>query len=75
MPIIRMQLFQLAGKDVGVCGRERRFAEAADGVEHVQRPAALGDGNLRQRFDATELYVFITGCGGGRTCEIPQLAT
>ena len=55
MPIVGVQLFQLAGEGVGVGGRELGFAEAADGVEHVQRPAALGDGNVFQRFDATEL--------------------
>jgi hypothetical protein len=39
--IIGMELFPFAGEGVGVGGRERRFAEAADGVEHVRRPAAL----------------------------------
>jgi len=32
------------------------FHEAADGVEHVQRPAALGDGNFFQRLDALEFF-------------------
>jgi hypothetical protein len=40
----------------GIGGRELGFAEATDGVEHVQRPAALGDGNVFQRFDATEPF-------------------
>ena len=39
------------------------FAETADGVEHVQCPAALGDGNVFQRFDATELCADF-GCRG-----------
>jgi len=61
--IIWMKPLQFAGEGVGVGGRERRFAEAADGVEHVQRPAALGDGNFIQRFDATELRADF-GCRG-----------
>jgi hypothetical protein len=32
------------------------FAEAADDVQDIQRPAALGDGNVFQRFDAPELF-------------------
>ncbi len=50
-----MQLLQFAGEGVGIGGRERRFAEAADGVEHVQRPAAFFGFDLAERFDATEL--------------------
>ena len=54
--IVGMQLLKFPLEDVGVRSRELGFTEAADGVEHVQCPAALGDGNVLQRFDATELY-------------------
>ena len=61
--IVGVQLLQFAGEGVGVGGRELSFSESADGVEHVQRPAALGDGNFIQRFDATELRADF-GCRG-----------
>ncbi len=51
-----MQLFQFPLEDVGVGGCEFGFAEAADGVQHIQRPPALGDGNILQRLHATELF-------------------
>ena len=54
MPIIRMQLFQFAGEGVGVGGGELGFAETPDGIENIQRPAALGDGNFFQRLNPPE---------------------
>ena len=52
--VVRMQLFKLPLEDISVCCGELGFLEAADGVQHVQCPAALGDGNIFQRFDALE---------------------
>jgi len=46
-----MKLFQLAGEGVGVGGRELRFAKAADGVENLQRPAALRGFDFTRPFD------------------------
>lgn len=46
VPIIRMKLFQFTLEGVGVGGGEVRFAEAADGVQHVQRPAAFSDADF-----------------------------
>jgi hypothetical protein len=36
----------IGGEGVGIGGRELVFAEAADGVEHIQRPAPKAFGAL-----------------------------
>jgi len=54
--IMRMQLPKFPLEDVGVRSGKLRFPEAADDVQYVQRPAALGDGNVFQLFDALELF-------------------
>jgi hypothetical protein len=49
-----MQLFKLPLEDVGVGGCELGFAEAADGVEHVQRPAPFFGFDFAERLHALE---------------------
>ena len=44
--VVRVQFGQLALKGIDIRSRELGFAEAADGVEDIQCPAALGDGNI-----------------------------
>ena len=40
--------------------------ETTNNIQHIQRPAALSDGNIFQRFDATELFGDF-GCRGNFT--------
>jgi len=61
--IIGMEFFQFAGEGVGVHGCKLGFSKAADGVEYVQRPATLGDGNFFQWFYPLE-SVTDFGCRG-----------
>jgi len=69
MAVVGMQLLQFAGEDVNIGSREspspigwERVADRPGegqpsyNVQYVQRPAALGDGNVFQRFDAKELF-------------------
>jgi len=49
-----MQFFQFPDKDISVRDGELRFAKFADGVEHIERPAALFDSDFFEGFDAPE---------------------
>ena len=51
-----MELFQLTSEGVSVSRGKLRFAEAADGVQHVQRPAAFFDADFFQRFHPLEFF-------------------
>ena len=44
-----MKFFQVTDKDVSVRGCELRFSETADGIQHVQCPTALRDGEVLSR--------------------------
>lgn len=55
VPIAGMQFLQSRGQGVRILVGEFGFAEAADGGEDVQGPAALIDGNILEGFDALEL--------------------
>ena len=46
--VVRMEAFQFVGKGVGVGSRKFSFAEAANGVEYIQRPAAQARRKLKQ---------------------------
>lgn len=53
--VVGVKLFHFTGEGVGVGCGEFLFAEAANGVENVQGPAAFLRFDFGQRFDAAEL--------------------
>lgn len=61
MPVVGMQLLQLAGEGVSVGGCEHGFTKAADGVEHVQRPATFLHRKFFERFDLLEFLADFFG--------------
>ena len=79
--VVGMDFFQFAltcvnlgsGESPSPIGRERVAGRSGEGqpshnIQHVQRPAALGDGNIFQRFDALEFFADF----GGRNDDRPK---
>lgn len=62
--VVGVEFFEGGGEVVGIGGGELGFAEAAEGGEDVEGPAALFDGDFLEGFDAAELRADLGGGDG-----------